>query len=930
MTRLIPLFSLAAACFALALPANAQTLTHRYSFNDPAGSQTFADSVGGTNWAGTLVDDGGGTAYLDGTNLDLDGGGDFGQLPSGILSNYTQVTVEFWADFSANNPVWTRVFAFGDQNSGGNKNSGIDYCHYAGGNYQNADMLNTNGGDTYANNPSGLNGATNVHVTVVFDPVNTNMYYYNGISVLSGLHYNPAPPSPLSEMNFTFNLIGRSLYDGDPTLWGVIHELRIYQGVVSPSTVALNDASGPDDYITSPGTPLSLNLNSTANPLVIHQSEAETLTGNFTGVTDLNLIAYGGVTYTSGNTSILTVTTNGVVTGTGAGTTTVVATYGSMSATNTITVLAVPTQITHRYSFNTDVTNAIDSIEGADGTLLGDAVITNGQLVLDGTQGTYVTLPGNLINIATNASVTFDVWTTIGAISEWSHVFEFGGTPGTNVYCAPRADAGGFHEFGVSEGFPGGQTCSWAHGWSNETIHITDVVDPTTSSLSVYTNGVLMQAIYNATGPVSSISTNLATLGHSSYGDPDALLSIDEFRIYTGALTPAQVAMSDLSGPNNTNFNPGALTSITVSAVDYPAFSPLLAPVVWANYASLSNFNLLPNTMASEPGLVITSSDPTIISVNAQNMLSTFRPGTVTLTATFQGKTSSATVRVANEAILTHRYNFTNDASDSVGNAEGTNEGTASESGGQLQLDGGSGDYVALPGGLMSTYRSATLDMWATVSSAQQHWSRIWEFADVGPATANELYFAPAWNSGANQMFASFDPPDGGFNLGPQSPPLINETVHLTVVLGDGSVDVYTNAVLAMSQTSFIAPASQAGWVGSWIGYSPYGDPGITGSIDEYRIYEGRLSLEEIQASDVLGPDVVLSTTNAPLSAKASGGNIVLTWPAASAGFAVEGKSSLSPNTPWTTLTNAPTLVGSQWELILPTTGGDQFYRLVR
>jgi hypothetical protein len=438
-----------------------------------------------------------------------------------------------------------------------------------------------------------------------------------------------------------------------------------------------------------------------------------------------------------------------------------------------------------------------------------------------------------------------------------------------------------------------------------------------------------MQAIYNATGPVSSISTNLATLGHSSYGDPDALLSIDEFRIYTGALTPAQVAMSDLSGPNNTNFNPGALTSITVSAVDYPAFSPLRAPVVWANYASLTNFNLLPNTMASEPGLVVTSSDPTIISVNAQNMLGTYRPGTVTLSATYQGKSSSATVRVANEAILTHRYNFTNDASDSVGDADGTNEGTANESGGQLQLDGGSGDYVALPGGIMSTYRSATLDVWATISSGQGFWSRIWQFADVGPGViTDELYLAPNWNPPAT--FVSFDPPDGGFGLGPSAPALVNETVHVTCVIGDGSVDLYTNAVLCMAVTNFIAPVSQAGWTGSWIGYSPYGDPGITGSIDEYRIYDGRLSLEEIQASDVLGPDVVLSTTNAPFTAKASSGNIVLTWPDASAGFAVEGKSSLSPNTPWTTLTNAPTLVGSQWELILPTTGGDQFYRLVR
>jgi hypothetical protein len=925
MTRFCTLFCTTTAFIGLALTGNSQTLTHRYSFNDPAGSQTFADSVGGTNWTGTLVDDGAGTAYLDGTNLDLDGGSDFGELPAGIMSNYTQITVEVWADFNADNPVWTRVFAFGDQNSGGNKSSGIDYCHYAGGNYQNLDSSSANG-DAYANSTPGLNGAVNAHVTVVVDPVHTNMYYYNGISVVSTLNFNPIAPSPLSETTDTYNLIGRSLYDGDPTLTGTIHEFRIYQGVLTPQLVALNDAAGADNYITNPGTPISLSFTSTANPLVVHQSESQTLVGNFSNVTNLNLIAYGGITYTSGNTNVVTINSNGVVTGTGAGTTTVVATYGSVSATNTLTVLAVPTAMTHRYSFTTD---ASDSIEGANGTLLGDATVSGGQLVLDGTGGTYVTLPGNIINIATNASVTIEAWTTIGAISEWSHLFEFGAVGASNVYCAPRADAGGFHEFGISEGFSGGQTCSWAHGWSNTTLHITDVIDPTTSSLSVYTNGVLMQAIYNATGPVSSISTNLATLGHSSYGDPDALLSIDEFRIYTGALTPAQVAMSDLSGPDSTNFNPGAVTSITVSATNYPAFSPLVAPVVWADYASLGNFNLLPNTMASEPGLVITSSDTNVISVNAQNMLTTYRPGTVTLSATYQGKSSSATVRVGNESVLTHRYSFTTDASDSVGEANGTNEGTANETGGQVQLDGGSADYVALPGGLLSNYDSATMDIWATISSGQQNWSRLWEFADVGPATANELYFAPSWNNPPTAAFTSFDPPDGGFNLS-EAPPMTNVTVHLTCVLGDGAVDFYTNGVLYLSQTNFIAPGSQAGTVGSWIGYSPYGDPGIDGSVDEYRIYRGRLSPEEIKASDVIGPDATLSTTNAALSASFSSGTIVLAWSVTNAGFAVEARTSLSPGTPWTTLTNAPILVGNQWELTVPNSGTNQFYRLIR
>jgi hypothetical protein len=80
----------------------------------------------------------------------------------------------------------------------------------------------------------------------------------------------------------------------------------------------------------------------------------------------------------------------------------------------------------------------------------------------------------------------------------------------------------------------------------------------------------------------------------------------------------------------------------------------------------------------------------------------------------------------------------------------------------------------------------------------------------------------------------------------------------------------------------------------------------------------------------VLGPNATLSTTNAALSALASSGNIVLSWPVANAGFAVETAASLTPGTSWTTLSNAPTLVGTQWQLTIPNTGADQFFRLIR
>ena len=901
---------------------SAQVLTHRYSFQDTAGSSTFVDSVGGAD--GTLNNTTAGnpnSASLDGTELLLDGAGGYANLPAGIVSNYTQLTVEFWADFSASNPFWTRVFSFGDQ-SGGNKNSGIDYCHYAGGNYQNLDLKSTNNVDAYANSTPGLNGTTGSHVTVVVDPANRILRYYNGVTTVSTPH-NTIPP--LSHINDTFNLLGRSLYDVDPTLNGAIHEFRVYQGVLSPADIALNDAAGPSQYLTSPGTITALHFSSPANPIFVKQSLQQTVTGDFTTVSNLNLVLYGGVIYASGNTNILTISTNGLVKGINPGTTTVVATYGSFSATNLLTVISLPTVLKHRYSFAAD---ASDSLGGANGTLGGTAAVSGGQLVLDGNG--YVTLPGNLINIPTNAAVTFEAWTTIGNTPQWSHLFEFGDMTSNNIYCAPQADAGGFHEFGLSEGggVAGGQTLSWAHGWTNVTLHITGVADPTTSTLAVYTNGVLMVASDTASASLSQIGTNNAALGQSSYGDPNLVGSIDEFRIYSGALSPAQVAKSDLSGPNSVTFDPGALSSITVAATSYPAFSPLLAPVVLANYASLTNFNLMPNVYARENGLVITSSDPSILSVDANNLLSTHRPGSVTLSATYLGKNASAVVQVRNQSVLAHRYSFTSDANDSVGSANGTLVGTANISAGQVQLDGGSGDYVNLPGGLLSSYGSATMDVWATIDASQQHWSRLFQFADVGPATANELYFAPAWNSAADSAFASFGVAFGGANLGPQPPAMVGQTVHLTCVVGDGSMELYTNGVLYLSG-SITAPASQAGTIGSWIGYSPYGDPGITGSVDEYRIYQGRLAPEEIVASDLLGPDQTLSSS-ASVTAKPNAGQVLLSWPLASAGFSVQSSTGLS-GANWVTLTNAPVLVANtNWQVMLPQTGQAQFFRLWR
>src|SRR5262249_4668176 len=157
-------------------------LTHRYSFSESPGSLSLTDSVGGPAWDGivyadSLFPDG---AFLDGSRLQLNGTGGYGILPSGMVSGYSAVTVEFWASLGTN-PAWRRVWAFGNQNAG-TQDTGIDYCHFASGNYQN---LAFHGGGTngYVNNSGGLNKAQNVHVTCVINPANNQILYYNGTTV---------------------------------------------------------------------------------------------------------------------------------------------------------------------------------------------------------------------------------------------------------------------------------------------------------------------------------------------------------------------------------------------------------------------------------------------------------------------------------------------------------------------------------------------------------------------------------------------------------------------------------------------------------------------------------------------------------------------------------------------------------------------------
>lgn len=285
-------------------------------------------------------------------------------------------------------------------------------------------------------------------------------------------------------------------------------------------------------------------------------------------------------TYASSNPNVATVNNNGMVTAVGYGTATLTAKAGAFTSTNslTITVTPVTSTLIHRYSFsNASGTTAPDSIGGADGTINGSFTLSGGQLVLDGSSG-YVQLPAGIL--AGLNEVTIETWASFGSpINTWANLFAFGNTDGNGNgenYATLQPHTGGSGaQLTFGQGDPGNGAerdavlGSTLDGQTN--MHIVAVYHPLAGYQGFYTNGVLaaMNSMFNDlvdpvayAGPTFTNGSILAFtvgnggdplnyIGHSLYNtDPTLNGAIQEFRIYNGPLTAAQIAADYALGPN--------------------------------------------------------------------------------------------------------------------------------------------------------------------------------------------------------------------------------------------------------------------------------------------------------------------------------------------------------------------------------------------
>jgi hypothetical protein len=279
------------------------------------------------------------------------------------------------------------------------------------------------------------------------------------------------------------------------------------------------------------------------------------------------------------------------------------------------------------------------------------------------------------------------------------------------------------------------------------------------------------------------------------------------------------------------------------------------------------------------------------------------------------------------QPMLAHRYSFTSNAWDSVGMAHGTLIGNATVTNGALQLTGAAGDYVNLPGGLVSGSAAVTVEFWATFG-VNGNYARMFDFGNISGANGSQyVFFSPHTGTGAHRTeistssTATFDIP-GTFD---------NRTLHVACVVdpANGYTAIFTNGVLEKALTNALPVLTGVSKNWAFIGRSLWSsDAYLNATIDELRIYDGRLTPEEIAADYQFGPDtlalpVTVTPSNSPV-------NLTLSWPSWAVGFAPETVSALGTGAIWSGVTSSPALGNDHWQLALPKTNTAQFFRLHR
>jgi hypothetical protein len=273
--------------------------------------------------------------------------------------------------------------------------------------------------------------------------------------------------------------------------------------------------------------------------------------------------------------------------------------------------------------------------------------------------------------------------------------------------------------------------------------------------------------------------------------------------------------------------------------------------------------------------------------------------------------------------------------------------GSASISGGQLLIPNASStapapDYLELPTGILTNSvngigtnandPTVTVEAWATVYPGQYTWANLFDFGSQNSSgqSAYDIHVAVHANpsdtvigiSDSDNANVHYQFWDGGSGTALDG----NTNMHIVAVFNPvgGYVAIYTNGVLMGESTATISMAGVIAVLNK-VGADNWPDPGMQGSIDELRIYNGALEPDDGALTQALGPNVL---PGPKLSAASSGHNVVLSWPTNAAGYSLKSRATVSGTGVWSPVTTTPVVSGANFQVTQPATNTVLFFKL--
>ncbi len=253
----------------------------------------------------------------------------------------------------------------------------------------------------------------------------------------------------------------------------------------------------------------------------------------------------------------------------------------------------------HRYSFSESGGATVgDSIGGTswDGALPNGGTFSGGQLALASASQQYVSLPAAIVGSSTN--FTIEAWVKLNSAANWNRIFDFGNDTTSYMYLTPQSGTTHKVRFAITTSGNGGEqpiegTSAFGTGiW----YHVAVTLKGTTGIL--YVNGAPAGTNNALTLKPSSLGATAHNyIGRSQYANDPYLNGVmDEFRIYSVALSAAEIAATDALGPDQalSTESPGISLSAT------PAELTLSWPLAAAGFSVQSRTNLAMGGWVSE------------------------------------------------------------------------------------------------------------------------------------------------------------------------------------------------------------------------------------------------------------------------------------------------------------------------------------------